>query len=415
MSRKPSQLFLSIGTLFRLLRNEVIEEHGMAGLESEEEDPSLLVSAFIALLTTLLISTSIGPMIVKPRLYDGSINDLGRYAMTFDAYDHISETSDSVVIALGSSKMREAFDGVLIKELSSSESDFYNLAYSLEHPYIRVIEIESIIELNPEIVIFEVGPSTFSELSTPVPEWAQMMMAQLIALGGADSTQHLGEIIEPEDLAILPNTHLERMELLATYFPDAIEYTLEYEFGLDAPYPCFGDERNVRCVPLPTSSTYDNYLRHPPKLPNILAMIKETGTLINSYGQPYDMSLEYYYGEHLDKYINRTYHNPEGVLNKNQVAFEYMVDRLVNAGIQVVLLGLPYNPVLMDRLAPGQWEYYNSSVTNYSQIEGVTVLNMMWDSGWAEEDFSDRTHMSRQGERKLAELLVQPLDQILGY
>jgi lysophospholipase L1-like esterase len=92
-----------------------------------------------------------------------------------------------------------------------------------------------------------------------------------------------------------------------------------------------------------------------------------------------------------------------------------MIDRLVNAGIQVVLLGLPYNPVLMERLAPGQWEYYNSSVTNYSQIEGVTVLNMMWDSGWAEEDFSDRTHMSRQGERKLAELLVQPLDQILGY
>jgi len=68
----------------------------------------------------------------------------------------------------------------------------------------------------------------------------------------------------------------------------------------------------------------------------------------------------------------------------------------------------------MDRLAPGQWEYYNSSVKNYTQIEGITVLNMMWDSVWAEEDFSDRTHMSRQGERKLAELLVQPLDQILG-
>tara|TARA_B110000914_G_C15412268_1_gene422445 strand:- start:44 stop:979 length:936 start_codon:yes stop_codon:yes gene_type:complete len=311
--------------------------------------------------------------------------------------------------------MREAFNGVLVQELSSSGHDFYNLAYGLEHPYIRVIEIEAIIKLNPELVIFEVGPNTFSELSTPVPEWAQMMMAQLIALSGTDSTQHLGEIIDPEDLAMLPNTHIQRMELLATYFPDAIEYTLEYEFGLDAPYPCFGDESNVRCVPLPTSSAYDNYLRHPPKLPNILAMIKETGTLINSNGQPYNMSLEYYYGEHLDKYINRTYHNPEGVLNKNQVAFEYMIDRLVDAGIQVVLLGLPYNPVLMDRLAPGQWEYYNSSVNNYTQIEGVTVLNMMWDSGWAEEDFSDRTHMSRQGERKLAELLVQPLDQILGY
>ena len=374
----------------------------------------LLLSCMIALVTMLLVSPSLTTAIVKPRLYDGSINDIGRYAMTFDAYEHISENSDSVVIALGSSKMREAFDGVLIKELSSSESDFYNLAYGLEHPYIRVIEIGSIIELVPEIVIFEVGPNTFSELSTPLPEWAQMMMAQLIALCGADCSLHLDTIIEPEDLAILPETHLERMEVLASYFPDAIEYTLEYEFDLDEPYPCLGDEPNVRCVPLPTSSAYDNYLRHPPKLPNILAMIKETGTLINSYGQPYNISLEYYYGEHLDRYINRTYHNPEGVLNKNQIAFEYMIDILVDAGIQVVLLGLPYNPVLIDRLAPGQWEYYNSSVINYSQIEGVTVLDMMWDSGWEEEDFSDRTHMSEQGERKLAELLVEPLDHLLG-
>lgn len=381
---------------------------------NSNEDGRLILSCLVALVSVLIFTPTLTDIIVKPRLYDGSINNLGRYAMTFDAYEHISETSDSVVIALGSSKMREAFNGVLIQEMSSSGYDFYNLAYGLEHPYIRVIEIEAIIKLNPEIVIFEVGPNTFSELSTPVPEWAQMMMAQLIALSGTDSTPHLDEIIYPEDLAILPNSHIQRMELLATYFPNAIEYTLEYEFGLDAPYPCFGDEANVRCVPLPTSSAYDNYLRHPPKLPNILAMIKETGTLINSNGQPYNISLEYYYGEHLDKYINRTYHNPEGVLNKNQVAFEYMIDRLVDAGIQVVLLGLPYNPVLMDRLAPGQWEYYNSSVKNYTQIEGVTVLNMMWDSGWAEEDFSDRTHMSRQGERKLAELLVQPLDQILG-
>ena len=82
MGRKYSQLLLSIGTLFCLLHSEVIEEHGMTELESEEEDPSLLVSIFIALLTALLISTSINPMIVKPRLYDGSINDIGRYAMT---------------------------------------------------------------------------------------------------------------------------------------------------------------------------------------------------------------------------------------------------------------------------------------------------------------------------------------------
>ena len=125
----------------------------------------LLLSCMIALVTMLLVSPSLTTAIVKPRLYDGSINDIGRYAMTFDAYEHISENSDSVVIALGSSKMREAFDGVLIKELSSSESDFYNLAYGLEHPYIRVIEIGSIIELVPEIVIFEFDISELKPIS----------------------------------------------------------------------------------------------------------------------------------------------------------------------------------------------------------------------------------------------------------
>ena len=233
----------------------------------------LLLSCMIALVTTLLLSPALTTAIVKPRLYDGSINDIGRYAMTFDAYQHISENSDSAVIAIGSSKMREAFNGVLLKELSSSEHDFYNLAYGLEHPYVRVIEIGSIVELNPNMVVMEIGPNTFSELSTPLPEWAKMMMAQLIALGGVEHTQHLDEIILPEDLVILPDTHLERMEHLATYFPGALEYTIEYDFGLDDPYPCFGIDPNVRCVPPPTSSIYDNYLRHPPKLPNILAMI----------------------------------------------------------------------------------------------------------------------------------------------
>ncbi|MBC8438044.1 MAG: hypothetical protein H8D82_02105 [Euryarchaeota archaeon] len=385
----------------------------MTKLESEEDKPSLLISVFIALLATLIISTSFGPMIVKPRLYDGSINELGRYAMTFDAYEHISETSDSVVIALGSSKMREAFDGVLIEELSSSDYDFYNLAYGLEHPYVRVIEIESIIKLNPKIVIFEIGPNTFSKLSTPVPEWAQMMMAQLIALGGVNNTKHLGEIIDPQDLEILPQSQIERMELIATYVPEAIEYTLKYELGEETPYSCFGNESNVRCVPPPTNSTFDSYLRYPPQLPNILALVKENGFLINSNGQPYDMPIEAYYSGYLDRFLNRTYHNPEGHLNKNQVAFEYMMNRLIDAGIEVVLLGLPYNPVLLERLAVGQWDYYNTSVAGYSQIEGVTVLDMMWDSGWIDDEFSDYTHMSRQGEIKLAGLLVQPLDEIL--
>ena len=64
----------------------------------------------------LFVNSIFTALIIKPRLYDGSVNELGRYSMTFDAYEYISKNSDAPIISIGSSKMREAFDGVLIAE-----------------------------------------------------------------------------------------------------------------------------------------------------------------------------------------------------------------------------------------------------------------------------------------------------------
>ena len=40
----------------------------------------------------------------KPRLYDGSINELGRYSFTFDAYEYIDENSEKSNHCLGQFK-----------------------------------------------------------------------------------------------------------------------------------------------------------------------------------------------------------------------------------------------------------------------------------------------------------------------
>ena len=125
------------------------------------------------------------------------------------------------------------------------------------------------------------------------------------------------------------------------------------------------------------------------------------------------MSIEEFYGPLLDKYVNRSYHNPEGVVNQNQIAYEYMIEKFTSAGIGVILVGLPYNPVLLNRLAIGQWDYYNSTLENYSDLELVTVVDMVWDEDWEERHFNDYTHMSRDGEILFSNKLIEEISWLM--
>ena len=67
---------------------------------------NLISSVVVLLITILVLSQTVTNIIIKPRLYDGTINELGRYSFTFDAYEYISENSDDAIIAIGSSKMK---------------------------------------------------------------------------------------------------------------------------------------------------------------------------------------------------------------------------------------------------------------------------------------------------------------------
>tara|TARA_Y100000589_G_scaffold44862_1_gene37762 strand:+ start:543 stop:1634 length:1092 start_codon:yes stop_codon:yes gene_type:complete len=361
---------------------------------------------FAIMTTLLLLSTSTVSTIVKPRLYDGSINELGRYAMTFDAYEHISGSSDNAVIAIGSSKMREAFDGILLEELHEEDYDFYNLAIAGDIPIVRMLELDAIIKANPEFVILEVGPNTFSDLSYPLPESTLSRMAQLVSLGNVELNQYPNYVLNQDTKDALPSTQIERVKVLTTYVPTAIDDTIAIEFfSQEQPYPCSGPKENVRCVPLPNNTTYDQYLRYPIQFRDSLASIKAGKSSI---------TIEEFYGPRLDQYLNKSYHNPEGRLNENQIAFEYMIERFNNADIRVILVGLPYNPVLLERLSIGQWDYYNTTVDMYHQLEMITVVDMMWDKDWEDIHFNDYTHMSRQGEILFSNKLIENISANLG-
>ncbi len=367
----------------------------------------LASSITIAVVTLLLFFPMVQDSVVKPRLYDGSINELGRYAFTFDAYEYIKDNSENPVIAIGSSKMREIFNGITIGENTSYEGEFYNLAYAGDRPYVRMIEIDAMIELNPKMVIFEIGANTFSSMPQPLDEGSIQRMSQLMALNSEWHQQSWEDILFKDDIPLLPMKKSEQILYTASLTPESLEKSFLYQYELDEkPYDCDPITGRVHCVPLQNDEqyNYDEYIQYPTQFRNSLKLIKEGNSSI---------SIEEFYGERLDTYIGRSYHNSEGLENRNQIAFEFMLESLTNANIPVLLVGLPYNPVLIDRLAVGQWDYYNLTTSTYAEIDGITVHDLIWNDNWVEEDFNDFTHASREGEIKFTSWASPVIDSIL--
>jgi hypothetical protein len=380
------------------------------------ENKDLALSTITCIVVMLLCSQTIDEQIIKPRLYDGTINQLGRYSFTYDGYEYISEESDFPVIAIGTSRMREIFDGISIGENSSSGADFFNLAYGMDLPYIRMIEIDYLIDSNPSLVIIEMGPSSFSKLDNSVWHYNRTIdfMSHLISMKPFLTEPDWIEYISEADADKLPLTYMEQKAHWADYGQDSFESTMEYEFNnTEARYDC-GRNGHVRCVPLTSSKDYDNYIRYPYQLPNVLAHVKATGTIINSNGNPYSMPLEKYYGPYLNNSIKNPYHNPEDIRNINHNALDFIIEKLVTNNIEVMLVGIPYNPVLLDRLEDGKWDYYNQSMMEYSEDSRITVVDFMWESDWQDDYFSDLAHASRSGELYFTSKITSKIDEIIA-
>lgn len=376
-------------------------------MDDEITRVDLLSSITIAAVTLLIFFPLIQDSVVRPRLYDGSVNQLGRYAFTFDAYEYIEDKSENPVIAIGSSKMREIFNGIKIGENTEFEGEFYNLAYAGDKPYVRMIEIDAIIELSPKLIIIEVGANTFTSIPEPLDEGSIQRMSQLMALNTEWGKQSWENIIFEEDIELLPMERWEQILYTASLTPESLEKSFQYEFDFDEkPYSCDPITGRVHCVPLESDDNYnyDAYVQYPTQFGNDLKYIREGKSSI---------TIEEFYGERLDNYLDGPYHNSEGVINRNQIAFEFMLESLTNANIPVLLVGLPYNPVLIDRLEVGQWDYYNLTTSTYTDIEGITFHDLVWNDDWVEEDFNDFTHASREGEAKFTSYISPVIDSIL--
>lgn len=371
-----------------------------------KKEASDLFVSFTSLIVTIFISSQlILTNTVMPRLYDATVNELGRYSFTFDAYEFIENDEQPSVIAIGSSKMREIFDGIEIKNQTAYDAMYYNLAYAGDRPYVRMVEIDAIIKSNPDLVIIEYGPNYLSKLSSPLSDTISHRMSHLISINSEWHSPSWLEMVDDDDLPYLPLDRISQLEYIQTLTPVSVEKTILYGIDYeDPPYDCKRESNNVRCVPYVNDADYLEYLQYPTQFGNALERIK---------GGYRTTTIEEFYGPMLDDYINRSYHNPEGIFNKNVQSLEFMIDSLISNEIEVLLVGLPYNPVLIDRLAEGQWEYYNTTYDYFKSTKSIHTVDFLWTDYWYEEDFNDYTHASRAGEIKFSKLISKEIDYIM--
>ena len=360
----------------------------MEYLASVDRNPNLLSSFLVCIFTIFIIITSSINIVTHARLNDGTITGLGRYTITFEAYELIENDMTPSVVFLGSSKMREAIDGHLIEELSNETYSVYNIGYAGERPYHRMVEIDSLLQSKPDVVILELGPNSFSSLSTPLTGANLDKMKLLMSLSKQSPIQSTYyTLISDEDKEILPINNLDKVTYLNRFTPKAYEKSMEYMFGLDTPlYECGID---VQCAPSTTSDEFDNYLRYPPQFPDWLASYREQDTE------------EQYFDRHLDNFYNSSLHSSEGVYNNNHMAYDFIIQSLIDEGITVILIALPYHPRSQNQAPNGHWDYVNQSIIEYNQNPDVIMIDWFWEN-WGNQSFIDISHFSRTGEIEAA-------------
>jgi hypothetical protein len=106
-------------------------------------------------------------------------------------------------------------------------------------------------------------------------------------------------------------------------------------------------------------------------------------------------------------------YNPQANNTQNHRALDYMIHELLNASIEVVLVGIPHHPWVNEYLEPGQLDGMNSTYDKYTSLDGVTPLQMYWEE-WPSEAYSDRNHLDAEGRGVFCKRVTPIIDAILN-
>jgi hypothetical protein len=362
----------------------------------------LFISIVIALVTSLLLTTSIGHVIVKPLLLDGTLISDGRYAFVYDAHESIGNDGVTSIVGIGSSVTQYAMDGECMQNQSQHENArFYNLAMSGGKAYSEMIQIPALINAHPDLVMVEVGPNSLwgwnGDGWESLREYHEFRF-QLLSM--TMSPQHMGgwyDVLEPLDREYIDTDSVEVLGSWSEYSRDAIEeYLLREIDGMSNSL----DLGSSKFVPPVGTDEWDAYLSKP---------YWRDSTFDSKSPEQIRDTLD----EIMPSKATQGVYNPKESGTQNHQALDYIIHELLNASIKVVLVGVPHHPWVNGYLESGQLDGMNETYDFYSKLEGVTPLQMYWEE-WPSDAFKDRNHLDADGRGVFCNRVTPIIDAVLN-
>ena len=365
--------------------------------------PELILSCMVAIVTAIMLSTSAGPAIVKPLLLDGSLISNGRFAFVYDAYETVGDDEMPSVVGIGSSILLAAMNGTCMQEESEIENTrFYNMAMSGGKPYSEMIQIPALIEAKPDVVMLEVGPNSLYGWNPDVQQTGihdyNEFRFQLMSM--AMSEQHIGgwyDVLDEVDKQWIDVGRFGKSDAWGEYSRDAIEEYIRR--GIEDVTDSL-DSDAYSYVPPVNSPDWKNYLSEP-----------------NYHDSRYEGKSPEYIRDDLDNRMpskaKQGVYNPKQNGTQNHRALDYMVHELLNASIDVILVGIPHHPWVNDYLQPGQLDGMNETYERYIPLNGLTPLQMYWEQ-WPSDAFDNRNHIDGDGRDIFCKRVTPVIDAILN-
>ena len=367
-----------------------------------QQGENLLLSILVALIVILYLSTSTFPALIKPVLMDGSLISNGRFVMTYDGYETVASDDAVSVVGIGSSVLMAAMDGDCMQRASTTDGiRFYNFAMSGAYPYSEMAQIPALIEADPDVVLIEIGPNSLWGWSGDLWPWAieyNEFRFQLISMTMAP--RHMGDwydILEESDRQFIDEGMIGRADAWREYTQDALEEYLRRDIDDMSSGQSI---TSYSYVPSIGSDEWDAYLSQP-----------------NWRDSKFDEMSSEEIREYLDEVMvsksQQGVYNPKSSGTQNHMALDYTIHELLNASIDVVLIGAPHHPWVNGYLESGQLDGMNETYAHYGAIEGVMPLQMYWDE-WPTEAFSDRNHLDSDGREIFCERVTPVIDSIIS-
>ena len=359
----------------------------------------LMTSILIAFFLGILLSHNLTFALTESSISDGSImRDSRLSGITTDSLAIISDHVDNPIIGIGSSMTLKALDGKCVTDNLTSSAVVHNLAHVNSMPWNDMIHIPRIIDLNPTLVLIEVGPHIMSNLtSEKMLEYSELRYKTDTAKQDNSDLGGWYDLLDPRLEEYVATDDIMRMQFRQEYVVDSIEEKMNILI--------FNESKERRgwtygWVPSPgMTDDWLNYLQTPP-FPSDR----------NGFdGMDIDEREEY----NLTKMTGALSYKPQ-LDSYGQRVLEYEIDTLVDNGIGVILVILPQHPDSLNSVPDGKWDELNQSINQFTESENVHAFNQLWENGWADQHFFDRNHLDDEGRVEFCNRLAPVIDEVLS-